>query len=106
AWQVNIDVRPLAAFFGEEALEQKLHTDGIDRRDTQRITDGAVSGRTASLGEDVLHAAETHDVPDDEEVPGKVEFLDQLKFARDLTSGTLLQIFIMKTALGNMITGQ
>ena len=40
--QVEIDIRPLAAFFGEKALEQQLHGDGIYGSDPQRIADCAV----------------------------------------------------------------
>ena len=79
AGQVEIDVGPLAALFGEKALEQQFHADGIDGGDAERIADGAVGGRAAALHQDVLLAAEAHDVPDDEEVAGEVELLDQMR---------------------------
>src|SRR5205807_900860 len=68
AGQVEIDVRPLAAFFGEEALEEQLHTYRIDGGDAERKAHRAVGGRPAALYQDALLAAEPHDVPDDEEI--------------------------------------
>ena len=67
AGQIEIDVGPLAALFGKKTLEEQLHADGIDRRDAQRITDGAVGRRATSLHQNVLLAAEADDVPDDQE---------------------------------------
>ncbi len=77
AGKVEIDVGPLAALFREEALEQQLHSNGIDRRDSQRIADGAVGSRAASLHQDALLAAEADDVPDDQEVSFEFEPLDE-----------------------------
>ena len=54
AGQVDIDIGPLAALFGEEALEQQVHADGIDGGDPERIADGAVGGRAAALRQDVV----------------------------------------------------
>ncbi len=44
AGQVEVDVRPLAALFGEEALEEQVHPYRIHGRDAQRVADGAVGG--------------------------------------------------------------
>src|SRR5208282_2288824 len=68
AGEIEIDVRPLAAFFGEKAFEEQLHADGVDRGDAERVADGAVGGRSAALYENILLAAEADKVPDDEEV--------------------------------------
>ncbi len=87
AGEVEIDVGPLAALFGEKALEEQFHADGVDSGDAERVADGAVGGGTAALDEDVLLAAEADDVPDDEEVAGEVEFLDECEFAFDLAAG-------------------
>src|SRR5207249_1756480 len=46
--QVEIDVGPLAALLGEEALEEESHADRVDGGDAERIADRAVGGRTAS----------------------------------------------------------
>ena len=48
--QVEVDVGPLAALLGEEALEEQLHADRIDGGDAERVTDGAVGGGAAALG--------------------------------------------------------
>ena len=77
AGQIEIDVRPFAAFFGEKALEQQFHADRIDRRYSKRITDGAVGRRAAALHQNVLLAAELDDVPDDQEITCELELLDQ-----------------------------
>ena len=85
--KVEVDVRPLAALFGEEALEEELHLHGIDGGDRQRVADGAVGGRAASLGQDPLSEAEIDDVADDQEVAGEVELLDQVELFLDLRLG-------------------
>ena len=58
--------------------------DRIDRRDAQAVAHGAVGRRPAPLHEDVLLPAEIDDVPDDEEVAGEIELLDEIELARDL----------------------
>ena len=55
--EIEIDVGPFAALFGEETLEEKFHADGVDGGDTKRIADGAVGGRAAALYENVLLTA-------------------------------------------------
>ncbi len=84
AGQIEIDVRPLAAFFREKPLEEQVHADRIDRRDAEAVADGAVGRRPAPLHQDVLLAAVIHDIPDDEEVAGELELLDEIELARDL----------------------
>src|SRR5207247_3341577 len=54
---VEVDVGPLAALLGEEALEEAAHADRVDRRDAERIADRAVGGRAAPLAEDAALAA-------------------------------------------------
>ena len=77
AGQIDIDVGPFAALFGEEALEEQIHADGVDGSDPQRIADGAVGGGTAALAEDAFLAAEAHDIPDDQEIAAESELLDE-----------------------------
>ena len=84
AGQIEIDVRPFAALFGEESFEEKIHADGIDRGDAERVADGAVGGRAAPLHENILLAAEADDVPDDQKIAGEIELFDQGEFAFDL----------------------
>jgi hypothetical protein len=61
--QVEVDVRPLAALLGEEALEEQFHLHRIDGGDRQRVADRAVGGRAATLHQDPLRLTEAHDVP-------------------------------------------
>ena len=72
ARQVDVDVRPLAALLRQKALEEQLHADGVDGGDAEGVAHRRVGRRAAPLREDVLLAAEAHDVPDDEEVAGEV----------------------------------
>ncbi len=84
ARQIEIDVGPLATLLGQEALEQQFHLDGIDRGDPEAVTDGAVGRRPTALHEDVLLAAVIDDVPDDQEVAGEIELLDEIELAGNL----------------------
>ena len=84
AGQVEIDVGPLAALFREEPLEEQLHPDRVDGGDAEAVADGAVGRRPAALHEDAALAAEVDQVPDDEEVAGQIELLDQIQLAADL----------------------
>ena len=90
AGQIQIDIGPLAAFFGKESLEKQLHSHGIDRRDTQCITNGAVGGRAAALHEDVVLTAELNDVPDDEEVSFEAELFNKPQLTLDLPARFLV----------------
>ena len=90
ARQVQIDVGPFAALFGQKALEEQIHPDRIDRRDAEAVADGAVGRRAASLHEDVLLPAEIDDVPDDQEVAGEIEFVDEIELARNLAAGAIV----------------
>ena len=98
AGQIEIDVGPFAALFGKEALEEQVHADGIDGGDAERIADGAVGGRAASLHENVLLAAEADDVPDDQEIAGELELLDERQFFFDLQAGFGLH-FLRRAAI-------
>jgi hypothetical protein len=84
ARQIEIDVGPLAALLRQKTLEQQIHADGIDRGDAEAVADGAVRRGAAALHEDPLLAAEIDDVPDDEEVAGEIELLDQIELALEL----------------------
>ncbi len=84
ARQIEVDIGPLAALLGQETLEQQIHPHRIDRGDPQAVADGAVGRRPAALHEDVVLPAEIDDVPDDEEVAGELELLDEIELARDL----------------------
>src|SRR5215471_7240383 len=93
AGQIEVDVGPFPALFGEKALEEKFHADGIDGGDAERVADGAIGSRTASLHEYVLLTAVADQVPDDEEVSGEFEFLDEREFFFDLATGFDLHVW-------------
>ena len=84
ARQIDVDVRPLAALLRQEPFEEQIHADRIDRRDAEAVAHGAVGGRPAALHQDVLLPAVIDDVPDDEEVAGEIELLDEIELARNL----------------------
>jgi hypothetical protein len=84
--QVEIDVGPLAALLGEEALEEEVHRDGVDRRDAEGVADRAVRRRAATLTEDAALAAEADDVPDDEKVAREVELRDDGELVLELAT--------------------
>ncbi len=86
-WQVDIDIRPLAALLGKESLEQQFHADRIDCRDAQRIADRAIGRRSAPLREDAILPAEFDQVPDDEKVSGELQLFDHRQLALDLPLG-------------------
>ena len=90
ARQIEIDVGPFATLFRQEALEEEIHPDRIDRRDAEAVADGAVGRRAAPLHEDVVVTAEIDDVPDDEEVAGQIEPLDEVELARNLRTGPVV----------------
>jgi len=90
AGEIDIDIGPLAALLGEESLEQQFHADGIDGGDPERVTDRAIGGRTATLAEDVVLFAETHDVPNDEEIARQIELFDECQFTFHLPLGALV----------------
>ena len=90
ARQIEVDVGPLAALFRQKPLEQQIHPDRIDGRDPEAVADGAVGRRPAPLHQDVVLPAEIDDVPDDEEVAGELQLLDQIQLARDLRAGAVV----------------
>src|SRR5215472_1562567 len=82
--KIEIDVRPFAALFGEKAFKEKAHANRIYSGNAERVANGAVGGRSASLHENIVFVAETNDVPNDQEVAGKIEFFDERELAIDL----------------------
>jgi hypothetical protein len=89
--QVDVDVRPLAALLGQEALEEQLHADGIDGGDAERVADRAVGGGAAALGQHPALAGEAGDVLHDQEVAGEVELPDHGQLVLELAAGAVGQ---------------
>ena len=82
--QVEVDVRPFAAFFRKEALEQEFHPNGVDGGDGEGITDGTVRSRTPALHQDVLAFRKAADVVDDQEVTREPKVRDDAKLVFEL----------------------
>jgi hypothetical protein len=102
ARQIEVDVGPFAALFGQEALEQHPVLHRVDRRDAEAVADGAVRRRPAPLDEDVVVTAELHDVPDDQEVAGEIELVDHRELVLDLPLRVVLvrAIAVARAAIG------
>src|SRR5581483_3049684 len=73
ARQINIDIRPFAALFRQEALEQQLHLHRVDGGYTEGIANRGVRRRTPALRQDLIFATELYDIPHDQEVAGEAQ---------------------------------
>ena len=111
---VQVDVRRLGPFPGNEPLEEEVHLGGVHARDAQGEADGGVGRRPAALAEDALAAAVLHDLVHGQEItlvlqlPDQREFLFQLgdlrfEFAAQAAGraleGALLQVLDGRLAL-------
>ena len=66
--EVDVDVGHGVRLVAEEALEEQVMAQRIDRRDLQQIGHQRIGGRAAPLAADALLPGEAHDIPDDQEV--------------------------------------
>src|SRR5208282_4755827 len=82
--QIEIDVRPLAAAFAQETLEEQLHSNWIDGRNLQRVAHSGVRRAAASLHQDAVALRELNDVPDDQKIAFETQFSDQRQLVFDL----------------------
>src|SRR5207302_3283236 len=98
ARKIQVNIRPFTAFFREETLKEQF-PDRIDRRNSKGVANRAVCSRPTSLHEDFLFAAKSNDVPDDQEVPGKMQLFDQRQFALYLALGAFKQIIVPFSAI-------
>ncbi len=90
AGQIDIDIRPLAALFAEEAFEEKVHAHGVHRGDSERVADRAIGSAAAALRQDVMLLAEAHNVPNDEEVAWQFQLFNHGKLAFHLQARPLV----------------
>ncbi len=74
----------LLALFGQEALEEQIHADRIDRGDAERVADRRVRRRAAALAEHAEFFGGAHDVPHDQEVAGQIHPRDDAEFVFEL----------------------
>ena len=82
--KVDVDVRRLATIFTEKTLEEQVHADRIDCRDTKAVADRGVGGRAATLTENAFATRVTHDVPHNQKISGHLHATDHRQFVREL----------------------
>src|SRR3546814_10724560 len=91
--EIDVDVGWLAPFFGQEACEEKIVGDRVDRSDFEQIADERIRRRTAPLAQDgrVLRAGEIDDVVDGQKIAGEIAFADEGKLLVEHLPPTLWQ---------------
>ena len=100
AGEIEIDIGPTGASFGEESFEEEFSGDGVAGGDTEGVTDGGVCGGASSLHEDVIGGAEVDDVPNDEEVAGEAEAADEVEFVFELGSDFSTEVVVASAGTG------
>jgi len=83
---VEIDVGWFCALDAQEALEQEVHANGIDRRDAETKTHRAVCSAASPLAKNVALSAVLNDLVHRQEVSAVIEGANDLKLAFDLCS--------------------
>ena len=86
-FDVQIDIRRPVTFRGKESLEEQIQPDRVNVGDPERVAHGAVGGRATALAVDVAAPAEFDEVPDDEEISGKTELVDEVQLVLYLLVG-------------------
>ncbi len=81
--EIDVDVRRLVALGRDEALEQQIDLDRVDRRDAQAIADHRVRRRAAALAENAFALREPHDVVHRQEIGRVVQLADQRQLLRE-----------------------
>ena len=61
-FEVDVDIRRLVAFFGDEALKEQMTSCGIKFRDVQAIADRGIRRRATALTKNLQTPCLTHDV--------------------------------------------
>src|SRR5450759_5809432 len=89
-FDVEIDVRWTVAFWGEEPLEEQPEGDRVGFGDAERVADSAVGGTPPPLAVDVMRGAELDDVDQNQEVPRKVQGVDDIELVRELAHRLLV----------------
>mgnify|MGYP001821029810 CR=1 FL=1 len=81
---VEIDVRRLCTLDAQEAFEQEIHSNGIDRGDVQTETHRAVGRASAPLTQDVVLPAVLNDFVHGQKVAAVAQLSNDAKLALDL----------------------
>ena len=89
--EIDVDIGRLAAFAGDEALEEQLVLDGVDAGDAEHEADAAVRRRSAPLTQDAPPAAFGDDAVHRQEIGRVAELADQPQLVRDLVAIGLRQ---------------
>jgi hypothetical protein len=100
AGEIEVDIGPTGATFGEESFEEEFTGDGVAGGDAEGVTDGGVCGGAASLDEDIIGGAEVDDVPDDEEVAGEAEATDEFEFVVELGADFSAEVGVSGASAG------
>ncbi len=87
--KVQVDVGPTGPVLGKEALEEELLLDGVDRRDSQGVTDRRVGRASPALDEESLAPGEPDQVPDDQEIACEFQFADEFQLGQELAAPVL-----------------
>ncbi len=82
---VQIDVGRLGALLGEEALEEQIHSHGVDGGNPQAVAHRRVGGGAAALAENPLVPAELDDLVHGQEVAAVVEVVDDIELTLELS---------------------
>ncbi len=82
--EINVDIGNLLPPFGHEPFEEQFHSDRIDGRNAERVTDRAIRRRTAALAKHAHLICRAHDVPHDQKVAGQIHLCDHAEFVFQL----------------------
>ena len=79
--EVDVDIGRFEAVLVEEPLEQQIVLQRADVAQVQRVADQRADARAAGRGRDALRPGEADEVPDDQEVVGEAELVDDVQLA-------------------------
>ncbi len=82
--EVDVDIGRFAPLGADEALEQQLGANGVDRGNAEHIADRAIRRRAAPLAEDFAAARLGDDRMDRQEIGGVIELADQFELMLEL----------------------
>ena len=102
--EIDVDVGRLVALGRDEAFEQQIAADRIDRGDAEAVADRGIGRRAAALAEDVLRARIAHDVVDGEEIGRVVACRDQGEFVGEALADRVVDA--LRIALARALPGQ
>src|SRR5260370_3564451 len=91
AGKVEVDIRPFAALFRQEAFKQQIHPHRIDGGNAERVTNRAVGGRTSSLHQEAVFTTERNHVPDNREITPQSDVLCKVQLFNNVHGGAAEQ---------------